>query len=545
MGKRGLLLLILIALVAPRLVTLRGTRISAMYSFEDQPVHQLLLDDQLKRRVLPHPLWQHSYLTQNPRMASPARPTQWPMGVYNVALLWAWLFGSASVWTTLLTNLLFTALLGAGIWGLGRAVGGGRLGLLSALVCALCPPLYAASLYLSLDYPLVAMTVVGLLLLHQTDGFSRLAPCISFAAWSALGMYVKPTYAFYLLGPTLWILGSGLGRAGGRRRTALCFTAVVALSPLLALLLIDPNWTALWADIREHLWTKNLPGAQSRAWTWDWLSANAKFITANFPLPLLLLSLPGLALAHRRGAPAERLLVVFCWSTLVMVTLIENKMARYVLPLYPVLCLLALRGAARLAPARWTAAAQAAMVLAFAVMLGVVHQHPTPWFQRVVTPQTMRPDAPITDGLHPMFHEFNIPEPSDRRQLRRFLWDPACQLAPLFRQIKKWLPAEPLRPVAFACLNSESEQIPHQLLLRMVPGILQQFRRRPTLIPHPPCQSRHITPALLEAPELVVLLEQNMVPAKHLPAHKIQHQARVRITCEDRIYELPLVHIRN
>jgi len=544
--KRALPVLVIAAVFAgPRLVALRGAPVSSMFHFEDMPLHQLLLDKLIKRHSLPQQHLEAPFLQDRPELMKLTRPPHWPLGVHLAAAPWALLFGAGATWTTQLTNLLFSVLLLCGVYGLGRRLGDRRLGFFAALACALCPPLVASSLYLSLDYPLVAMTTVGLLLLLWTDRFSRLSGCLAFAAWSALGMFVKPTYAFYLLGPCAWVLISGLLQAGHRRRALIHVGASLFLSALLTVLLINPDWTLLREDFSRHMLSDDLPAAKQVAWTWSWLTINAMFVLANLPFPLLLLALPGLALAHRRGAgAAERLLPVFLWSTYVVLTLSENKMERYVQPLYPVLCLLSVYLASRLAPRRWRAAALWGVVVAFGAMLWVTHEHPTPWIEDKSSGTRQALDRDLaTDGFHPLYYELHMPGRQRLHSLRRNRFDPECQLGPMVGQIKAWAAPHPGKPVVLSCLNNETETMPHDLLMKLVPGVLQQLRDRVVLVPKQICTTEPFSKALSRAPVHIVLLEQS-VGLRDLPPGAVVARLRSRFRCGEKTHTVTMALMR-
>ncbi len=434
-----LLAALALAVVLPRAWALQGVDFVDYFTFADMPAHVVNADKL-------HGLYfqgDEAFFSRAPVQRALNNPVRWPAGVYHVALPWVHLFGPLSVWTTQLTNLIFLVLLLAGVVRLGAHLHSVRLGLWAALLTALCPPLLASTWYFSLDFPLVAMITAGLWGLWRTAGFTRWRRCLVFGAISFLALYVKPTYALYLVLPSLWTLVAGLRRDGARLRVLGNLGLATALTLLGTGLLQGLELAPRWDDLTSHLleWQapENLRGEllQGTPGSLAWFLAIPRFVVVSFPLPLLLLTLPGLVRLHLPGAwsgeqgaaPASDalqtrrslgwLLACFVWGTYLVFTLMTNKLERYVHPVYPVLCLLGPWWVMTLVPRRWQTTALVWLVTAFAATSWVVHQQPTPWAWGLVP---ARPTGSF---------EFRMPSAEALDELRKNPYNAECPPGPL------------------------------------------------------------------------------------------------------------------
>lgn len=358
-----LVALIVVAYVAPRAVAYRGVQTVSVMAFFDGVGH-LRNADKLYRL--------HAQGPQHVDSETLIRAEAWPRGVYHVTRLFMGWFGPLSLWTTQATNLLFSVVLVLGVIGLGASLFNLRVGLLGALLCILCPGLAAPTWYFTLDYPLAAMTMVGLLLLHRSRGFTSWQYSLLLGAWSVAGLYVKHTYALYLLAPSVVVLCLGLRSGPSRVRVLGHVAAAVALTVGLSLLLGNIG-AAQWTALSNHVVPTDdgaMYPAQFRSFGLARLLANGAFAALAFPYPLLLLALPGLILAHIRPYRRPLLLATaFLWGSYLILTLMVVKMERYVIPLYPMLCLLTAWWACSVRPARWLDARRWRGLVAAAVAL--------------------------------------------------------------------------------------------------------------------------------------------------------------------------------
>jgi len=412
------------AVLLPRAVALRGLDLTAPLEFPDAICHLYNVD--LLHKVSSGAGQEDPFLLAHPEHAVPQNPAALAPAVYAVARLWVGWSGPLGLWTTQLTNLLFLAVMLIGVAGLGRALGSTRAGLLAALLTALCPALAAGSWYFSSDFPLAACTTVGLWLLMKTGGLRRPAPAAALAIWSVVGCLVKMTYALYLLFPTLAVLVMGLTRGmapraatrarsgnsppppgGARSSRVLAVTSGALL--LFGVLLLLAGGDGLERDLillKMHLGPSavepHFGGFQAiPALSVRGVLSVPAFLAMHMPLPLLLLTLPGLAALHRRPRHGNGwVLAAFLWGVYLFATLFPHRQARYILPLYPVLCLAAAWWVEVKLPARWRRLASSGLVIAFAATLVLAHIHPTPWgLNRDTWPTTALMSMPGAERL--------------------------------------------------------------------------------------------------------------------------------------------------
>ena len=493
-----MLALLGLALSVPRALTLHGIRVAAIFEFADMADHLYFLDTLAKRRLDKHagdPFFQMFPETLPDRLAE-----QWTTGVYHVARLWALPLGTGSLWTTQLTNLLFTLILLGAVVGLGSTLGGIRVGLWGALLTALCPALVASTWYFSLDYPLIGMTTMGLYILWKSRGFTLWKWVILFALWSALGTVIKPTYAVYLLGPAAWVLALQLWR-GPRLLALLRVAAGLGLSLGLVYVLYRPNWDQVLNETRVHFVDRTLPGASIDPLTLEWFVSNIKMALVNFPAPLLALALPGLLLLHfprssgagrwsrlrallppRAGGTDHGFWISYLWSTYLFLTLLANKMERYIQPVYPVFCLLAVWWVVDRLPRRFQTPSLSALALAFAALLVTTHYQPIPWF-----PQD-RDTIPQESSLHPFRYEFHMPGKQRLAALRELQLDSACQIKPVLDQISRWIQVDATpRPLALIYLRDPKRMTkmhPPVFFRRLIPALTLTVRDRIFVVPN-------------------------------------------------------------
>ena len=535
-GIAVLLFALGLALVVPRALTLHGIETAAVFEFADMADHLYFLDTLAKRKLegqTSDPFFQIFPETLPERLAE-----QWTTGVYHVARLWALALGTGSLWTTLLTNMLFTLILLGAVVGLGSSLGGIRVGLWGALLTALCPALVASTWYFSLDYPLLAMSTMGLYILWLTRGFTRWSWTILFAVWSALGTVIKPTYAVYLLGPAAWVLALELYRGSPResakrilvRLAVLLRVAVgLALSLMVVYTLYRPNWDQIIHETRVHFVDRTLPGASIDPFTLEWFISNIKMAVINFPFPLMALALPGLVLIHLRRRGADRgFWLSYLYSTYLFLTLLANKMERYIQPVYPVFCLLTVWWVVDRLPRRWQTPVLTTLVLAFGACLVVTHYHPIPWFLQ--DKDTIARES----SFHPFRYEFHMPGHQRLARLRQLKLDSECQIKPMLDQISSWIKQDKQRrPLAMIYLRDfkrMTKMHPPVFFRRLIPAITLTVRDRIFVVPNLHEMDR-VPMHLRHAPNVLIIHGPEIRP-QDIPA-PLQVKARrmMSITC--------------
>ena len=524
----------------PRVLLLRGVETAAIMDFADMADHLYFLDMVSKERSLSPQQQQDPFLMAHPETRPRQIAVQWPRGLYNLASLWAPALGTGSMWTTLLTNLLFTLLLLGAVVGLGHALADLRVGLWAALLTALNPALLAATFYFSLDFPMLAMVLLALLLLVWSRGYRRWLPTCGFALVSGLGCFIKPTFALYLLCPALVALPVGLASAGAGRRGLVVLRCLVggALSVGLVLLIWRPDWQSIGMETRVHFLGDQLPGSTTNPWTAEWALTNIKFAVVSYPWPLLLLAAPGLVWLHLgmhrpRGRWA---LLAFLWGAYLLLTILSTKMERYAQPAYPALCLLTAWWLSRLPPRRWRLPALAAAAGAFALMLAAVQYNPTPWLPRdsgAVSPES---------AFNSFRYEFVMPGAERLERLRRNRWDAECDLREAVQAAADLVKdhAPPGRPLGAAHLlgGEAGGQDGAMVFRRMIPALMQANRDRYFLVSglH---GTKDLTPAMLHAPALLVWHDAAARPERRYPRLlRLAERRRVTYTCMGRQHQV-------
>ncbi len=519
-----------LALVVPRALTLHGIEVAAIFEFADMADHLYFLDTMVKRELPGQS--SDPFFSMFPETLPDRLAEQWTTGVYHVARLFAGSLGTGSLWTTLLTNTLFTLILLGAVIGLGASFGSLRVGLWGALLTALCPALVASTWYFSLDYPLLAMGIMGLYFLRLTRGFTCWRWVIAFAVWSALGTVIKPTYAIYVVGPAAWIMVAGLRRVTDRN-SRLLIVARVAVGLVLSLALVyaiyRPNWAQIYNETRVHFVDRTLPGASIDAFTMEWILANIKMAMINFPYPIMALVLPGLALIHLRREGVDRgFWLSYLYSTYLFLTLLANKMERYIQPVYPVFCLLAAWAVIDRVPRRFQTPALLALVAAFGACLVTTHYNPTPWYFQ------QKDTIPQDSSFHPFRYEFHMPGDSGLARLRQMQHDSHCQIGPMLAQVKTWMAAaKGKRPWAMIYLRDPrrmTKMHPPVFFRRLIPALTLTMGDRIFIVPN--LHEMPVVPVHLRHAPNVLIIHGPEIRKKDIPSPlQIKARRTLDITC--------------
>ncbi len=468
---RGCLLtgVVLAALLLPRLWALRSVELTSDLQFADTLSHLLNLDRLTRTYTLDRSQLSGPFLQKHPGVLQLNNQANWPPGLYHVALPAAATLGTMSIWTTQLTNLLFYGVLLVGVFGLGRVLGGWRVGFWAALLTALCPALVAASWYFTIDFPLVGMAAVGLLLLWYTRYYHSPLYTLLFALWAAAGMLIKFTYAIYLVLPCLWCLYHGLRHGPRRGRMVLHLGLATALVLVLVWLGHGTGFKHALETLTVHL-SSEIPDPNPdwtfvpiSPWSLKGLVAVAAYTAMNFPLPLVLLALPGLYLLHRaRDKPARFLLLGLFWGVYVFMTLTVHRQERYIQPMYPVLCLVTAWWVQTMISRRWRVVVMLWIITAYGGVLYVAQQHTTPWHWDDKTwPSTGNLEMPGTRRLD---------------ALRENVYHVECRYGPVVRAVIDLARQEGTRrPLGVENLLGDMDTQGEQLTLMVAQHIRDRF----------------------------------------------------------------------
>lgn len=447
------------AYAGPRIAALHGVPHTHHFSFLDMHGHLLNLDLVAKIHALP----ERGVDQPGGQFLHEARPStwlmgevRWPRGIYHLATPLTRALGPLSVWTAQLLALPFSALLVLGLLGLARELGCPRAGPWAALFALLTPPLVAATWYVHLDYALVGMTTVGLWLLLRTRGLSRPAAVAALAGWSVLGLCVKLTYALYLAVPAATALLLGVLRPSGPRwRPPVLAVAGASACIGLALALQGVSPRGVWHELSAHATVVLHTNAAA-----ELIDPVRRallvplFMVHAYPWPLLLSLFPTFVVAHARlrAHPTRLPVLAFVWGSLLLLSLMSNRMERYLHPVYPILALLFARGILVLPRPQVRLPALAGAAALHAGVLLAAHLHPPPW------------NLPVaSDGAEMFYYELRVPSRRQLNQLRAHDYHPSCDLRPLARAVREVLAADPHRlPLLVTYVTGSFELPDHQ-----------------------------------------------------------------------------------
>lgn len=115
------------------------------------------------------------------------------------------LFG-LSVDVGTMVNVLYLAVLFPAVYGIGRRMGGRRVGLLAAVVVATLPMIYGISRYFYQELALTAMVALAVYLLLAAEGFERRGMSLLFGLSFGLGLLTRRTYLAFLVAPLMLVV---------------------------------------------------------------------------------------------------------------------------------------------------------------------------------------------------------------------------------------------------------------------------------------------------------------------------------------------------
>jgi hypothetical protein len=464
----ALILALFVAYLLPRMIALREVEVVSALVYRDMPAHAFMLD------MLTKTLFGGALEKPKTGLDLEYHP-RWPHGTYYVASLFSRSFGPISIWTSQLTNFFFSILLVAGVIGLGTVAGSLRVGLWGALLVLLCPPIAGASYYLCLDYPLLGMTTLGAYLLSRTSGFQRRGPSLVFGVFSGFALWIKVSYPIYLFFPALAVLIGTVRRHEARKmRPVVNSILAMVLAALVAFVLLQPRLGALWTEFSNHMAPSTatrpheFPSIAIRSFTIEWFLALIEFAAMSYPLPLLLLAVPGIVLLHRKGSMKDKgLWLGLLWGSFCFLTLMTSKLERYNLPLYPFFCLATVWSVTRLIPRRWQTAALVWIATAYASVLVLVYEHPTPWRFGL---KNMGSDF--------MFYDLRMPIRQELDRNYHWMSELACPLQPLYRELSLLDRLEPKHRPVTVLLEMRSSDFVSILGEDLMTIALQQYRDR-------------------------------------------------------------------
>lgn len=291
-------------------------------------------------------------------------------------VFWAVAALNAALGPTTFAARLLPALCGVAscvlVWAIARRLFDTRVALVAGVVLATTPPFFRDAAGLRLDPVSTCATLAALLcwLRGLDDGGRRLDFVVAGVAW---GIAVMAKGAFGLVGPFLLVVHVAVL---GRWR--LLVSGGVVLSAVVGLLVCLPwhvwevaTWGPRFLDV--YLW-QEIGDRMSGALELDLkpISYPVELLRDDWPWVVFIVVGAFDAVARaRRGE--RRALVPLAWSAayLALIHVSSVRRAQYLLPLFPLLAIVAAQGVVRVLPPRWMVHVPR-VVLATAVVAGLV-----------------------------------------------------------------------------------------------------------------------------------------------------------------------------
>jgi 4-amino-4-deoxy-L-arabinose transferase-like glycosyltransferase len=288
-----------------------------------------------------------------------------PPGTYLATAVIHQIFGTGSDRATLV-NLLFSAILLASTYGLGRILFNPKIGLWAAALCTLFPAFYRSRLDFLLDYPLTATVTLAFFCLtlwrsrtHSPRLHTRppsrfkLPPTLEPWLWAAafgmasgLALMVKQTALLFLSVPLLW---AAIASFKGRKWSQ---CGQLSLSVAIAALVIYPwyrtNWLLILTGSKRATVDAAIAEGDPSLTSLDAWTYYAEQLPNHVSWLLAIVAIVGFLLYYRRRqknlSPSPvphpwRWLAVYLLGAYFFASVNINKDFRYVLPYLPVVAI--------------------------------------------------------------------------------------------------------------------------------------------------------------------------------------------------------------
>ncbi|MGF1479482.1 MAG: phospholipid carrier-dependent glycosyltransferase [Cyanophyceae cyanobacterium] len=308
-------------------------------------------------QAIQEPHWLDSQWWRNLWLLSPKIP---PL-TYISTVPFLNLFGPSAD-AAMLVMLFYSALLLGSVYSLGAVLFNVAVGVWAAVICQVLPGLYRYRLEFLLDYPLTAVVTFSFCLLtlwkatghrinrHAVLGSSSLLSWFLAIVWGlslGVALMVKQTALFFLLIPTIWVLGETITAKNWHRLAQLI--AGISLSICVFFPWYRTNWLLILtsgkrATLDSAIAEGDPPLTTLRAWTYygEVLPYLLSWVLLLVPIVGLLIRLirhQGINIQCRKALSCWTWLAVFLLGGYLLSSLNVNKDARYLLPLLPTLSL--------------------------------------------------------------------------------------------------------------------------------------------------------------------------------------------------------------
>jgi 4-amino-4-deoxy-L-arabinose transferase-like glycosyltransferase len=252
--------------------------------------------------------------------------------------------GDEAMWVAVFSNVVWTALLVFGTYGLGKALWNERVGLVSVAFLVTTPMIVTTLKEYMLDAPLAAIVVVSLYFLVRSDAFASRKHSLLLGFACGAGVLVKWTFPLVLALPVVYSLWRAATIRQGRRGERLRH---VVLATLCALLLAEVWYLRNLPTVLHQLTHFGfgptpvaLPpvGSLDSLLWYFWALIDRQL----FLLPFVFLA-AGIVACARKGDVRARnlypLLTVI--GTYLAFTFVKDKDPRFTLPMIPAVAIIA------------------------------------------------------------------------------------------------------------------------------------------------------------------------------------------------------------
>jgi dolichyl-phosphate-mannose-protein mannosyltransferase len=226
-------------------------------------------------------------------------------------------------------EVVILGFLGAGIaatYVLGRRFAGGPGGVVAATLFATAPFTVNQALRFQLEVPLAAMVALFLLALLATDRFAHRGWAIVTGILFGLGMLTKPPFCVYVGPACLLVLCGVRGRSAWRH---------ASVAGVVAALVALPWYGPRLFGLPQQLQNRSFKQAVEAGFPEPLSAASLAYYPLNSPrafgVVAVLLLVLGLGVALRR----RQWFVLAGLAPLLVFLALQNKQARYLLPLFP------------------------------------------------------------------------------------------------------------------------------------------------------------------------------------------------------------------
>ena len=229
--------------------------------------------------------------------------------------------------------LAFLAVGMASVYAFGRERVGSGAGVMAAVIFGTAPFVVFNTVRFQLDLPLAALVALAFWLVLKTEGFARWGWTVALGVVVGLGLLVKPPFPLYISPAVLWAFTQG---RGARRFTNAAVSALVALTVSLAW--YGPRLMGLPTQIANRSFKQAAESGHPEPLSWTALTLYPVTLPTFFGAAASVLFALGLVVAWRRRRWLELGGVLLPFACFLM---IQNKNARYTLPILPLAAVVA------------------------------------------------------------------------------------------------------------------------------------------------------------------------------------------------------------